>query len=196
MYNHIKGILVEKAPTHAVIEANGVGFFLNISLSTFSQLPTEGAECKLFCYLAIREDAHTLYGFAEDFEREVFKLLISVSGVGASTARMILSSLSASELTEEIAAENARALQAVKGVGAKSAQRIIIDLKDKVPTNVKNNHVKIETSNNTVQDEALSALTLLGFDKKKAEKVIEMIMLNSNTDLKVEELIKLSLKKL
>jgi len=195
MYNHIRGRLIEKSPAHVVIEAAGVGYILNISLNTFSKLPEDEA-CILYTHLAIREDAHTLYGFADETEREVFRLLISVSGVGASTARMILSSLSPEELTSEIANENARALQAVKGVGTKSAQRIIIDLKDKVSGISVVNEVKNTSSSNTLKNEALSALTLLGFDKKKAEKVIDMLIVDLGTEIKVEELIKLSLKKL
>jgi Holliday junction DNA helicase RuvA len=195
MYNHINGRLVEKTPTHAIIEAGGVGYLLVISLNTYSKLKDE-ENCKLYVHFTVREDAHILYGFADTKERDIFRQLTSVSGVGPSTARMILSSLSPDELAQEIAAGNAKAIQAVKGVGAKSAQRIIVDLADKISLDNEISDVKIVSSGNTVKFEALSALTLLGFDKKKAEKVIEMIVNNSTTDLRVEELIKESLKKL
>ena len=194
MIHHIKGQLVEKSPTHAVIEANGVGYFLNISLITFSKLGNNES-CKLFTHLSIKEDAHTLYGFAEKSEREIFRQLISVNGVGASTARVMLSSMTADEITSAIVTGDVNMLKSIKGIGAKSAQRIIVDLKDKLGKveGIEQNILTI--ANNTTRDEALSALLALGFTKISVEKVLNKA-LKTQPELDVESLIKEALKNL
>lgn len=194
MITYIKGKLVEKNPSYAVIEANGIGYYINISLQTFSTLKDDES-CKLLTYLSIKEDSHTLFGFSQEEERELFIKLISVSGVGTNTARMMLSSLSSHEIIQAIATDDVNALKSIKGIGAKTAQRIILDLKDKVTSiGVSNNNLPV--SNNTIKNEALSALLVLGFDKKATEKTVSAVF-SSNPQIKdVEELIKLSLKKL
>ncbi|MBL57938.1 MAG: Holliday junction branch migration protein RuvA [Flavobacteriales bacterium] len=194
MIHHIKGRLVEKAPTHAIIEANGVGYFLNISLITFSKLGND-ENCTLYTHLSIKEDAHTLYGFFEKSEREIFRQLISVNGVGASTARVMLSSLTAEEITAAIVTGDVTTLKGIKGIGAKSAQRIIVDLKDKLGK-VEGVEQNILTfANNTTRDEALSALLALGFTKNSVEKVLNKA-LKTQPELDVEDLIKEALKNL
>jgi len=194
MIHHIKGRLVEKAPTHAVVEAGGVGYFLNISLITFSKLGNE-ENCTLYTHLSIKEDAHTLYGFAEKSEREIFRQLISVNGVGASTARVMLSSLTAEEITTAILTGDETALKSIKGIGLKTAQRIIVDLKDKLGK-VEGVEQNILTfANNTTRDEALSALLALGFTKNSVEKVLNKV-LKSQPELDIEGLIKEALKNL
>lgn len=194
MIHHIKGRLVEKAPTHAVVEAGGVGYFLNISLITFSKLGNE-ENVTLFTHLSIKEDSHTLYGFAEKSEREIFRQLISVNGVGASTARVMLSSMTADEITSAIVTGDVNALKSIKGIGAKSAQRIIVDLKDKLGK-VEGVEQNILTfANNTTRDEALSALLALGFTKNSVDKVLNKV-LKAQPDLDVEGLIKEALKNL
>ena len=194
MIHHIKGRLVEKAPTHAIIEAGGVGYFLNISLITFSKLGNE-ENCTLYTHLSIKEDAHTLYGFAEKSEREIFRQLISVNGVGASTARVMLSSMTAEEITTAIVTGDVNALKSIKGIGAKSAQRIIVDLKDKLGKidGVEQNILTF--ANNTNRDEALSALLALGFTKNAVEKTLNKV-LKAQPELDVEGLIKEALKNL
>ncbi len=192
MITHIDGILEEKTPAYAVIDVNGVGYYLHITLTTFSNLPDKG-RVRLYTHLSIREDAHTLFGFGEKKEREMYRLLISVSGVGPSTARMVLSSLTAGETAQAILSEDVNAFKQVKGIGAKSAQRIIVDLIDKVEkTGVALENVTVQ--NNTIKTEALSALVVLGIDKKKAEKSIDKILAKANDDITVEELIKSTLK--
>ena len=194
MINHIKGKLVEKTPTYAIIECNGVGYHLNISLNTYSKIP-DNESVMLFAHLAIREDAHTLFGFIDKDERQLFLHLISVSGVGASTARMILSSLSLVEIQTAIVERNVAVLKGVKGIGAKSAERIIIDLRDKLSKENFGSEISIET-NNSIQEEALSALIALGFGKNMAEKVVAKALKGSESDITVEELIKTALKDL
>lgn len=192
MITHIDGILEEKNPAYAVIDVNGVGYFLHITLTTFSSLPEKG-RVRLFTHLSIREDAHTLFGFGSKKEREMYRLLISVSGVGPSTARMILSSLSSEEAAQAILSEDVNAFKRVKGIGAKSAQRIIVDLKDKVEKtgiDIEN----ISPQNNTIKVEALSALVVLGIDKKKAEISIDKILAKAGSDITVEDVIKSTLK--
>ncbi|MCT4582574.1 MAG: Holliday junction branch migration protein RuvA [Flavobacteriales bacterium] len=192
MITHIDGILEEKNPAYAVIDVNGVGYFLHITLTTFSNLPDKG-RVRLFTHLSIREDAHTLFGFGTKKEREMYRLLISVSGVGPSTARMILSSLTSDEAAQAILSEDVNAFKRVKGIGAKSAQRIIVDLKDKVEKtglDIEN----ITPQNNTIKIEALSALVVLGIDKKKAETSIDKILAKAGSDITVEEVIKSTLK--
>ena len=193
MITQIKGKLVEKNPTEIVVDCNGVGYLLHISLNTFSSL-TDNENVILYTHLSIREDAHTLFGFFTKTEREVFKLLISVSGVGPSIARTMLSSMTAEEIQQAIASENIPLIQSVKGIGAKTAQRVIVDLKDKILKTF--NIDKVSTiTNNTNKDEALSALEVLGFNKKQSDNVVSMVLKN-NPDASVENLIKLSLKNL
>jgi len=192
MYSYIKGKLVEKNLTNVVIESNGIGYLINISLNTYSLLGDE-EKCKLFTHFIVREDAQLLYGFAEEEERKLFRHLISVSGVGANTARLILSSLSPNELYEAIISNNVPVLQSIKGIGNKTAQRIIVDLRDKlekegIPTE------KLGIQHNTKKDEALSGLIILGFNKNSAEKALNRILQTESGDLSVEQLIKSALK--
>ena len=193
MITHIEGKLVEKNPTDVVIDCNGVGYFINISLHTFSQIP-DRENLRLYTYLQVREDSHSLYGFSSKAEREIFKLLISVSGIGANTARTMLSSLTPEQVKEGIAGEDVALIQSVKGIGLKTAQRVIIDLKDKV-LKVYGMDELSSIPNNTHKDEALSALDVLGFNKKQSEKVVERI-LKAQPDALVEQIIKEALKNL
>jgi holliday junction DNA helicase RuvA len=193
MFEYLKGSLTQLTPAYAVIDVHGVGYLVNISLQTYSALVTQ-TEVKLLVHPVVREDAHLLYGFFTGGERDLFRLLISVSGVGANTARMMLSSLQTTELVQAIASGNADVLKNVKGIGLKTAQRIIVDLKDKV--SLGSNDQEIFTrSNNTQMEEALSALIALGFAKVPSEKVLAKIN-SRETDLKVEDLIKQALKQL
>ncbi len=193
MFEYLKGVLVEHTHTYIVIEANGVGYFVNISLNTHSQLKKD-AETIIYLHQIVRDDAHILYGFANKSEREIFRLLISVSGIGANTARMILSSLSPEEVVSTIESGNVNALKAVKGIGLKTAQRVIIDLKDKIgKASAEANIISLQS--NTTRNEALSALEMLGFSKSTVEKTLDKII-EKNSDITVEELIKLALKKL
>ncbi|WP_397364736.1 Holliday junction branch migration protein RuvA [Olleya sp. R77988] len=193
MITHIQGKLVEKNPTDVVIDCNGVGYKINISLHTYSQIPEQEA-LKLYTHLHIREDAHTLYGFASLAERELFRLLISVSGIGTNTARTMLSSLTPKQIREGIAIEDVALIQSIKGIGLKTAQRVIIDLKDKILKIYDIDEVSV-SQNNTNKDEALSALEVLGFAKKQAEKVVDKIVM-TEPDANVETIIKLALKNL
>ncbi|NRR90862.1 Holliday junction branch migration protein RuvA [Winogradskyella undariae] len=193
MITHIEGKLVEKNPTDVVIDCNGVGYFINISLHTFSQIPSN-EKLRLYTYLLVREDSHSLYGFSSKVEREIFKLLISVSGIGANTARTMLSSLSPDQVKEGIASEDVALIQSVKGIGIKTAQRVIIDLKDKVLKVFGMEELSLAQSN-TDKEEALSALEVLGFNKKQSEKVVEKI-LKAQPDAQVEQIIKEALKNL
>jgi holliday junction DNA helicase RuvA len=194
MITHIEGRLVEKTPTYAVIDCGGVGYLLHISLNTFSKLP-EGERIKLFAHLAVREDAHLLYGFAEESERNLFRHLISVSGVGAGTARMILSSLTPSEVRNAILSGNVALLQRIKGIGGKSAQRIIIDLKDKIIKDAPEGDI-LNSPGSATRDEAIAALAMLGFAKAAAEKAVDKTIKAAEGQLSVEQLIKLALKNL
>ena len=193
MITHVRGRLVEKNPTEVVIDCNGIGYLVNISLHTFSQIPDEES-IKLFTYLLVREDSHTLYGFMQKSEREMFRLLISVSGVGASIARTMLSSLSPAEIRDAIVAEDVATIQSVKGIGGKTAQRVILDLRDKVLKIYDIDEIPVMASN-TSKDEALSALEVLGFNKKQSEKVIDKV-LEEAPSAAVEEIIKRALKNL
>ncbi len=193
MIAQIQGRLVEKTPTDVVIDCHGVGYHINISLHTFSLIP-DGEQLRLYTFLQIKEDAHTLYGFIEKQERELFKLLLSVSGVGASTARTMLSSLQPNQIIQAIAANDVATIQGVKGIGAKTAQRIILDLKDKVLKVYDLDDVST-LPNNTNKEEALSALEVLGFNKKTSEKVIDKIV-KEDPNASVEQLIKQALKNL
>ena len=190
MISHINGKLVEKTPTYVVIDCNGVGYRLNISLQTFSAIQTEN--CKLLTHLAVKEDSHTLYGFYTSEERDLFRQLISVSGVGPSTARMILSTYSAEEIVNYIITADVAAIQNVKGIGGKTAQRIIIDLKDKVGKGKETSDL-LFTQDNTIKEEALSALLALGFTKKVAYKKMEQVMKNHAGEITVEDLVRRSL---
>jgi len=194
MIDYIKGEIVELTPAYAVLETAGIGYLLHITLPTFSVL-SEQKTTKLFVYEAIREDAHILYGFRLQSERHLFLLLISVSGIGANTARMIMSSYSAQEIQEMIASGNVSALNAIKGIGTKTAQRIIIDLKDKIIKGV--GGIELPGLDNNAhseqKDEAISALVMLGFAAVASQKTVEKI-LKEQPSLKVEQLIKLALK--
>ena len=193
MIAHIQGRLVEKNPTDVVIDCHGVGYFLNISLHTFSQLPTT-ENVKLFTQLLVREDSHTLYGFSTKEEREVFNLLISVSGVGASTARTMLSSLPPEQIRDAIVSEDVVTIQGVKGIGTKTAQRVVLDLKDKIMKVYGASSISVPSSN-TNRNEALSALETLGFARKQAEKACDDY-LKMDPQANVETIIKQALKNL
>ncbi|MCW8897601.1 MAG: Holliday junction branch migration protein RuvA [Flavobacteriales bacterium] len=193
MIAQIKGRLIEKTPTYVIIDCNGVGYQINISLNTYSKIDADEL-CLLHTHMIVREDAQLLYGFKDKSERELFRLLISVSGVGSATAMMILSSLTATEIKGAISTGDVNTLKGVKGIGAKSAQRIIIDLRDKIGK-VGENDINFAVSNNTIKDEALSALIMLGFAKKPAEVALNKILTVSD-DMSVEQLIKQTLKSL
>jgi Holliday junction DNA helicase RuvA len=193
MITHIQGRLVEKNPTDVVIDCNGVGYLLNISLHTYSQLPNQES-LKLFTHLIVKEDSHTLYGFSSLAEREIFKMLISVSGVGASIARTMLSSLTPKQVREGIAHGDIALIQSIKGIGAKTAARVILDLKDKI-LKVYDIDELSNVKSNTSKDEALSALEVLGFVRKQAERVVDKIVA-LQPDANVETIIKEALKNL
>ena len=193
MIHHLSGKLIEKHPTHLVIECGGVGYFVNISLNTYTAIPDEEHHT-IYTHLQVREDAHTLFGFYTLAEREIFRLLISVSGVGSSTARTMLSSMTPAQVRDAIASEDVPAIKAVKGIGAKTAQRVILDLRDKVLKIYDLDEVSPE-SNNTNKEEALSALEVLGFARKSAEKVVDAA-LRQDPSLSVEGIIKSALKNL
>jgi Holliday junction DNA helicase RuvA len=195
MYNHFEGKLSVKTPTYAVIDCGGVGYQLNISLHTFSKIPDTG-NCKLFAHLAVREDALVLFGFADEEERELFRQLVSVSGVGPGTARMILSSMSPSEIVQAIHSGNVAALKSIKGIGEKSAQRIIIDLKGKFTSDISSVTSPAFTADNKMREEALSALVMLGFAKNVAEKAVDKALKSEGNAISVEHLLKLALKNL
>lgn len=194
MYDYIKGDIAELTPAYVVIDAGGVGYCIQITLPTFTSLNGQ-SNARLFIYEAIREDAHILYGFMNHAERQLFLLLISVSGIGANTARMIMSSYSTQEIQDMIATGNVTALNAIKGIGTKTAQRIIVDLKDKI--------LKVAGANSTgqfslavnnpVKEEAVSALVMLGFAANGSQKAVDQILKNE-PNLRVEQLIKLALK--
>ena len=198
MIEYLKGEIAELTPATAVIDCNGVGYAASISLNTYSAIQGKKT-CKLYIYEAIREDAYTLFGFADRQERELFLLLISVSGIGGNTARMILSALSPSELINVISNENANLLKSVKGIGLKTAQRIIVDLKDKIKTGAVAAASATGTTtlpaNSEVMDEAVAALTMLGFAQGSSQKVVIGI-LKEEPSAPVEQVIKLALKRL
>ena len=193
MITHIRGRLVEKSPTAVVIDCGGVGYFIHISLHTFSQLKNNES-IKLLTHLQVKEDSHQLYGFSTTMEREIFRLLLSVSGIGTNTARTMLSSLTPKQIREGIAAEDVALIQSVKGIGLKTAQRVIIDLKDKI-LKIYDIDESLHVSNNTNKEEALSALEVLGFTKKQGERVVVKIM-STAPDASVERIIKEALKNL
>ena len=193
MITQLRGKLIEIYPTNAVIDCNGVGYWVNISLNTYSTLEHEEA-VTIFTHLIVREDAHILYGFATKLEREIFQKLISVNGVGPASGMMIISTLSSKEIATAIASEDAKLLQSVKGIGAKTAQRIIIDLKDKLEKNLILD-VNKKKKKNKSKNEALSALEVLGIPKKSAEKIMDKI-LQDTPEADVEFLVKETLKKI
>ena len=193
MIAQLQGKLVEKNLTDVVIDCGGVGYLVEISLHTYSLIP-DGELIKLFTFMQVREDSQRLFGFMEKSEREVFKLLLSVSGIGASTARTMLSSLEPRQIAQAIAAGDVRTIQSVKGIGAKGAQRVILDLKDKILQVLEGEDISLHSSN-TGRDEALSALETLGYLRKQAQKVVDKI-LASEPDATVEKLIKSALKQL
>lgn len=193
MIAHLQGKLVEKSPTHIVIDCGGVGYHINISLHTYSLLPNADF-VKVFTHLQIKEDAHTLYGFIEKSEREIFRLLLSVSGIGAGIARTMLSSLDPKQITNAIASGDVATIQSIKGIGNKTAQRVILDLKEKIVKLYDLDELSVSQSN-TNKDEALSALEVLGFVRKTCEKVIDKIVL-AEPDATVETIIKKALKSL
>ena len=195
MISFIKGPIVTKSPTAVEIEAGGLGYDINITLNTYTQIESL-KEVKLHTYLHVTETSHTLYGFFEQMERFMFKHLISVSGVGPNTARVVLSSMTAEESRMAIISNNVAAFKKVKGIGPKSAQRIILDLKDKLIKDGGQNPNSMEFVSNTLLDEALSALLALGFNKAKASKVLQGIISKSESDAPVEQLIKSALKQL
>ncbi len=199
MIEYIRGELTELTPALATVEAAGVGYGLNISLNTYTAIQGK-KDVKLYVYEAIREDAHQLFGFAGKKEREMFELLISVSGVGANTARMVLSSMSPAELCNSISTGNERMIKSVKGIGLKTAQRIIVDLRDKIVAlgiaeEIPAGGVISAPVNNKVKDEAVSALTMLGFAPAPTQKIVVAI-LEDNPDMPVEQVVKLALKQI
>ena len=192
MIEYIKGSIAEITPAYAVIDNNGIGYMINISLYAYEKLQGTQQEAMLYIYEAIREDAHVLYGFVDKRERELFMLLISVSGVGPNTARMILSALTPDDLSASIATGNVNSLKMVKGIGAKTAQRIIVDLKDKIKTD-SSTLLSMTPANNEVYEEPLAALVMLGFTQTMSQKVLAKL-LAANNQITVEDAIKQALK--
>ena len=193
MITQLKGLLVEKYPTHLVIDCHGVGYQVNISLHTFGQLKNQDS-IKIYTHLQIKEDAHILYGFITELERAIFRLLISVSGIGSSIARTMLSSLTPEQVQNAIVSEDLNRIKSVKGIGLKTAQRLIIELKDKIKNlyGIEQIHTKL---NNTTKEETLSALEVLGYSRRVSEKVIDNLI-QSDPESSIETLIKLALNKL
>ena len=197
MIYHLNGRLIEKHPTHVVIECGGVGYLVSISLTTFETL-SDDESIFLNIYMVVREDAMTLYGFATQEERKMFLLLIGVSGVGANTARLILSAMDPAKTTEVISSGDSDTMKQVKGIGAKTAQRIIIDLQDKVGSETGGGEgtTEISSRHNTLKNDALEALSTLGFDKARVEKTLSRIIEKSDSEYSLEVLIKQALKEL
>ncbi len=195
MIAYIKGKLAHKDPTHVIIEANGLGYLVKISLGTYSSIK-DSELIQLYTFLHIKEDAHTLYGFAEEREKSIFLHLISISGVGPGTALMVLSSLTATEVESAILREDVKTIQAVKGIGAKTAQRIILELKDKIKKSALGNESAVSSlvPHNKLRSEALAALQTLGIPKTNAEKTIDYILQNKGKDIQLEDLIRQALK--
>ena len=194
MISHIHGKLIEKTPTYVVVDVNGIGYHIKISLQTFSSI--DGELCKLYTHLSVKEDSHTLFGFHEESERKLFRHLISVSGVGPSTAQVILSTYSVKEIINYIVTADVSAVKSIKGIGAKTAQRIIIDLKDKVSKNSSSSDLLFEKLDNTIKTEALSALLALGFGKKSAEEKLDKVLKENSEIVNVEELVKTALSQM
>ncbi|MDQ8052929.1 MAG: Holliday junction branch migration protein RuvA [Pedobacter sp.] len=194
MYAYIDGKLTFKCPTYIVVEAGGVGYHLNISLHTYSAL-ADTERCKIYTWLHVKEDAHTLYGFADEGEKRLFLHLISVSGIGPTTCRMMLSSITPAEIQTAIVKADVALIQRIKGIGAKSAQRIVLELQDKLKKEGSDSLITMPQYNNA-RDEALSALIMLGFGKQVAEKAIDQVIRQAGQDLSVEQMIKGALKNL
>jgi len=194
MYAYIDGKLAYKSPSYVVIDAAGVGYHINISLNTYSKLG-DAERCKLFTWLHVKEDAHTLYGFADEGERRLFLHLISVSGVGAGTGLMMLSAITPEEIQAAIVSGNVPLIQRIKGIGPKTAQRLVLELQDKLKKNGPDTLIAMPV-NRTVKDEAVSALVMLGFARNAAEKVIDQELNKNSGSLTVEQLIKFALKSL
>jgi holliday junction DNA helicase RuvA len=194
MIAFIEGVIEVKNPAYVVINCHGLGYLLHISLHTYSRIPDRG-QAKIFTHQVIREDAHLLFGFAEEDERELFRLLISVSGVGPNTARMVLSSMSPTEVKSAIVGSNVSMLQSIKGIGAKTAQRIVVDLRDRLEKEGVFKDENLVFSNNTMHEEALSALVMLGFAKNAAQKALATILKKKQgAPITTEELVKEALK--
>ncbi|MCE2614073.1 Holliday junction branch migration protein RuvA [Flavobacteriaceae bacterium D16] len=193
MIEHLNGRMIEKNPTYLVVECAGVGYFVNISLNTFAKVPDQ-ENIRIYTHLQVKEDSHTLFGFADKTEREIFRLLISVSGIGSSTARTMLSSMSPEQVRDAIASGDVALIQSIKGIGAKTAQRVILDLKDKI-LKIYNLQEVSTDSNNTNREEALSALEVLGFARKQSEKAVDQV-LSQDPSLSAEDIIKRALKNL
>ena len=193
MISHLSGNLVSKSPTSLVVECNGIGYEVNISLNTYSKI-IDSEQIKIYTHLQIREDSHSIFGFFDELERSVFRLLISVSGIGANTARTMLSSMPPNKVIESIQSDNVVAIQSIKGIGAKTAQRVIIDLKDKVLNLIDDNDFNV-SPNNTQREEALSALSVLGYPIKQTQRIVDSLM-NAEPDMPVERIIKNALNKL
>lgn len=193
MITFVEGQITQKSPTELILNCNGIGYLLNISLHSYSLIPESGS-VRVLTHLHIKEDGHSLFGFAQEEEREMFRLLISVSGVGTQTARTVLSSLSPDQLQQAIMTEDVKRIQTVKGIGTKTAQRVILDLKDKVSRLAFGGELS-PGSSNTRKEEALSALEVLGYARKQAEHVVNR-SLEANADLGVEDIIKFALKNL
>lgn len=193
MYEYIKGTLAEINPAYAIVETGNIGYFINISLHTFSNISGK-KEVKLLIHQIVRDDAHLFFGFADKHEREIFRMLISVSGIGANTARMMLSTLSPTELSKAIMEADVNLLKSIKGIGIKSAQRVVVDLKDKVGTSDEASEI-FKEENNTLKEESLSALVMLGFSKASVQIVLDKIF-REERDITVEELVKEALKRL
>ncbi|MBU0697578.1 MAG: Holliday junction branch migration protein RuvA [Bacteroidetes bacterium] len=194
MYAYIDGKLTFKCPAYVVIETGGIGYHIHISLNTYSALK-DLERCKLYAFLVVKEDAHTLFGFADEGEKRLFIHLISVNGIGPNTARMMLSSISPSEIQEAIVKGDVPQIQRIKGIGPKSAQRLIIELQDKLKKDGPGTLISAPL-NNSSKDEALSALVMLGFAKSVADKAVEAAVRKSVEPLSVEEIIKIALKSL
>ena len=193
MITQLRGRLVEKSPTSVVIDCQGVGYLVNISLFTYGQL-TDNENIQLYTHLQVREDAHTLYGFSTDLERQLFRLLIGISGIGANTARTMLSSLSPSEIGQAIQSDQVNVIQSVKGIGAKTAQRVVIELRDKVQAVIADAGIPA-VSSNTNREEALSALGVLGYQTKSCVKILDELQA-MDAEMSVERLIRNALNKL
>ena len=192
MINHLNGKLIEKHPSHLIVECGGVGYFVNISLNTFEKVPNREA-IKIFIHLSIRDDAHVLFGFAEESERVMFRQLISVSGIGPSTAIVILSALGPHQIKEALLNEEVALLQTIKGIGGKTAQRMVVELKDKMEKDTKI-QLSITGTQSGLKKETLAALQVLGFDRKRIEKTIDRVLKTHPEDVKVETIIKSVLK--
>ena len=193
MISHLSGKLVSKSPTALVVECNGIGYEVNISLNTYSKI-IDSEQIKIYTHLQVREDSHSIFGFFDELERSVFRLLISVSGIGANTARTMLSSMPPNKVIESIQSDNVVAIQSIKGIGAKTAQRVIIDLKDKVLNLIDDKEFNV-SPNNTQREEALSALSVLGYPIKQTQRIVDSLI-NAEPDMPVERIIKNALNKL